>query len=152
MDAVAYIDAAVIDFINENLVPIRVLSSDGYLAPKFKIKWTPTLLVLDGSGAEHHRMLGFYPPQDLIASLLLGMGKAKFDNSDPAGANGYFHRLLTDFSYSSLAPEAVYLQGVCGFLETHDVKKLIGMHDRLAAEYSTSPWLTRADPYKYLKG
>jgi len=152
MDAVAYIDPAVIEFITENLIPIRILASDSYLGPKFKIKWTPTLLVLDASGTEHYRTLGFYPPKDLIPSLLLGMGKAMFDQPESKGAADYFERLVAEFPNSALAPEALYLNGVCRFLENHDISHLIGIYDRLAADYADSPWLTRADPYKLLKG
>jgi hypothetical protein len=152
MDAVAYIDPAVITFINEKLIPVRMQSADPVLGPKFKVKWTPTLLVLDAEGTEHYRTLGFYPPQDLIPSLLLGMGKAKFNKPDRPAASGYFEHLLAEYPNNSLAPEAVYLNGVSQYIETHDVKNLTGIYDRLLAEYPDSPWLTRADPYKFLKG
>ena len=152
MDAVAYIDAAVINFVNDNLVPIRLKSADPILAPKFNIKWTPSLLLLDARGTEHYRTLGFYPPQDLIPSLLLGMGKAKFDQADRPAACGHFEKVLSDFPKSIFAPEALYLNGISRYIETHDVQHLTGMYDRLAAEYASSPWLTRADPYKFLKG
>ena len=50
-----------------------------------------------------------------------------------------------------MAPEAVYLDGVSRYIETHEVANLIGIYDRLKAEYPDSPWLTRADPYRLLK-
>ena len=151
MDAVAYINPAVITFIMENLVPVRLQASDPVLAPKFKVRWTPSLLILDGEGTEHYRTLGFYPPQDLIPSLLLGMGKAKFNQPDRPAACGYFERVVADHPTSSLAPEAIYLNGVSRYIESHDVKNLTGIYDRLLAEYPNSPWLTRADPYRLLK-
>ncbi|HBG05495.1 MAG: hypothetical protein A2075_21075 [Geobacteraceae bacterium GWC2_58_44] len=151
MDAVAYINPAVIGFINENLIPVRLQASDPVFGPKFKVKWTPTLLLLDAEGTEHYRTLGFYPPQELIPSLLLGMGKAKFDQPDRPAACGYFEQILADHATSTLAPEAVYLNGVSRYIETHDVKSLIGIYDRLLDDYPNSPWLTRADPYRFLK-
>ena len=45
----------------------------------------------------------------------------------------------------------MYLNGVARYIETREVANLIGIYDRLAAEYPDSPWLTRADPYRFLK-
>lgn len=151
MDAVAYIDTEVISFVNNNLIPLRLQASDHILGPRFKIKWTPSLLILDADGTEHYRTLGFYPPEDLIPSLLLGMGKAKFNQPDRPAASKYFEKILSDYSNNSLAPEAVYLNGVSRFIDGHDVSNLIGIYDRLKADYPDSPWLTRADPYRLLK-
>ncbi|BCS52819.1 hypothetical protein [Geobacter sp. SVR] len=151
MDAVAYIDPAVIAFINDNLVPVRLQASDPELGPRFRIKWTPTLLVLDHDGSEHYRTLGFYPPQELIPSLLLGMGKTLFDRPDRPAAVACFERILNDYPGSPQAPEAAYLSGVSRYIESHDVSNLIGIYDRLAGQYPDSTWMTRADPYKLLK-
>lgn len=151
MDAVAYIDPQVISFINDNLIPLRLPASDPVLGPRYKIKWTPSLLILDAEGVEQYRTLGFYPPDDLVPSLLLGMGKAKFNLPDRPAAVDCFQRIIAEYPGNNLAPEAVYLMGVSGYIETHDVTNLIGIYDRLAAEYADSPWLMRADPYKLLK-
>jgi tetratricopeptide (TPR) repeat protein len=151
MDAVAYIDPEVIAFVNENLIPLRLPAADPELGSRYKVKWTPTLLILDAEGNEQYRTLGFYPPDELIPSLLLGMGKAKFNQPDRPAACNFFSRILADYPKSSLAPEAVYLGGVSRYIETHDVGNLIGIYDRLAAEYPDSIWFTRADPYRLLK-
>lgn len=151
MDAVAYIDPAVVKFVNENLVPVRLEAADPVLGPKFKVKWTPTLLIVDADGNEQYRTLGFYPPQELVPSLLLGMGKAKFNEPDRPAASRFFGRVFSDYPMSSLAPEAVYLDGVSRYIETHEVSHLIRIYDRLLDDYPNSPWLTRADPYKFLK-
>lgn len=151
MDAVAYIDPTVISFINDTLVPLRIQSSDPVMGTRYKIKWTPSLLVLDAEGVEHYRTLGFYPPQALIPSLLLGMGKVKFNLPDRTAASNCFGRIIAEYPKNSLAPEAVYLNGVSRYIESHDVANLIGIYDCLAAEYPDSPWLTRADPYQLLK-
>jgi hypothetical protein len=151
MDAVAYIDSEVISFVNGNLIPLRVAAADPVLGPKFKIKWTPTLLVLESDGGEHYRTLGFYPPGDLIPSLLLGMGKAFFNRPDRPSACGCFRRIIEEFPDNALTPEAIYLNGVSNYIESHDVGNLTGIYDNLAANYPESPWLTRADPYRLLK-
>jgi len=151
MDAVAYIDPKVIAFINENIIPLRLKASDPVLGPQYKIKWTPSLLILDKDGTEHSRTLGFYPPDDLIPSILLGLGKAKFNQPDRAAAGKYFEKLLAGYPKNSLAPEAVFMNGVSKFIDAHDISHLIDIYDRLKADYPDSPWLTRADPYRLLK-
>lgn len=151
MNAVAFPDPAVIEFINNNLIPVRIPADDPELGPRYKVKWTPTLLILDSEGVEHYRTLGFYPPEELVPSLLLGIGKAKFNAPDRPAACDCFGNILSNYPSSSLAPEAVYLNGVSRYIETHDVTNLIGIYDRLADEYPESPWLTRADPYRLLK-
>ena len=151
MDAVAYIEPAVIEFINNNLVPLRIPSDDNELGPKYRIKWTPALLILDKEGLEHHRTIGFFWPQELIPSLLLGMGKAYFNQSDRQRAVSCFERIVTEYPRSFQVQEAIYLQGVSRFIESHDVANLIDIYDRLASEHPDSQWLMLADPYRLLK-
>jgi len=151
MDAVAYIDPAVIQFVNEAVVPLRIPAGDPELGSRYKVKWTPTLLLLDAEGNEEYRTLGFFPPEELIPSLLLGMGKAKFNQPNRPAACDCFGKILADYPKSTLAPEAVYLNGVSRYIESHEVANLIGIYDRLVAEYPDSPWLIRADPYRLLK-
>ena len=151
MDAVAYIDPEVISFLNSNLIPLRLAAADPVLGPRYRVKWTPTLLILDSEGTEQYRTLGFYPPEDLIPSLLLGMGKACFNRPDRPSACGFFQRIVKDYPKNPLAPEALYLNGVSLYIETHDVGNLIAIYDLLTADYPGSPWLTRALPYRLLK-
>jgi hypothetical protein len=151
MDAVAYIDPEVILFVNRNLIPLRLAAADPVLGPRYRVKWTPTLLILDSEGTEQYRTLGFYPQSDLIPSLLLGMGKACFNRPDRPAACGYFQGIMKEYPQHPLAPEALYLNGVSLYIESHDVTNLIGIYDRLAVDYPESPWLTRALPYRLLK-
>ena len=72
MDAVTYPDTKVAAFINSSLIPLRIASDSQPLATDFNITWTPTLITLDVNGKEHHRTVGFLPPEELIASLCWG--------------------------------------------------------------------------------
>ncbi len=82
MDAVTYPNAAVIEYIEQNLVPLKVPHDQQPLAGDFNVKWTPTLVVLDQEGKEHHRTVGFLDPEEFIPSLLLGIGITHFDRND----------------------------------------------------------------------
>jgi hypothetical protein len=151
MDAVAYPQSAVIEFINANLVPLRIPADDPQLGSKFRVKWTPTLLILDADGVEHYRTLGFFSPEELIPSLLLGMGKASFNRAERPAACNCLERLINEFPKSFQVPEAIYLHGVARYIESHDVSNLIGIYDQLSHSYPNDQWAMRADPYRLLK-
>jgi len=59
MDAVAYIDPVVIQFISDTFIPIRIPAGDPVLGPRYKVKWTPNLLLMDADGNEQYRTLVF---------------------------------------------------------------------------------------------
>ena len=151
MDAVAYPEPAVSEFVNTNLIPLRLSAVDHELAVEYRIKWTPSLLILDEKGVEHYRTLGFFWPQELIPSLLLGMGKTYFDKPDRTKAASCFGRIIEQYPQSFQTPEAIYMKGVSDYIATKNVANLTGLYDRLTAEYPNSLWAMRADPYSFLK-
>jgi hypothetical protein len=150
MAAVTYPDANVVGFISENMVPLQVLFDAQPLSTDFNVKWTPTIITLDPQGKEHHRTVGFLSPDELIPSLLLGIGKYYFDTDrfDEAAEN--LERILKEYSKSDAAPEAIFVLGVCRFKSTHDPKPLKAAYEKLQAEYPSSQWTKRADPYRLL--
>ncbi len=150
MDAVTYPDLRVTDFINANLIAVRVPFDSQPLATDLNIKWTPTLITLDSEGKEHHRTVGFLPPEELIASLLLGMAKSSFDTEHFTAALESLEKLLTDYPKSDAAPEALYLRGVCQYKSTHNPKPLKTAYERLQSDYPASEWTKRAYPYRLL--
>ena len=150
MDAVTYPDSGVIGFIHEHMVPLRVAFDAQPFARDFNVKWTPTIITLDSEGSEHHRTLGFLAPEDLIASLLLGMGKVHFDADKFDNALVNLDRVTADYSKSNSAPEAIFYWGVSGYKSSHDPKKLKEAYERLQAEYPDSEWTKRAYPYRLI--
>jgi hypothetical protein len=149
MGAVTYPDPKVADFVMSSMVPIQVLA-DSVLAVDFKVTWTPTIVVLDTYGKEHHRTVGYFPPEEFIPSLLLGMGKIGFDTGQFNDAIVHFDRLLADYPRSAAAPEAMYLRGVSRYKASHDPTPLKEAYERLKAEYPASEWTQRAQPYSLL--
>jgi thioredoxin-related protein len=79
MNAVTYSDENVIDFVQNNLIPLRIAFDTQPLASEFNLKWTPTIIILDSQGKEHQRTVGFLPPEEFIPSLLLGIAKSYFE-------------------------------------------------------------------------
>ncbi len=149
MDAVTYPDEKVADFVNKTLVPLRV-KADMPLARDFNVTWTPTLVTLDQSGKEHHRTVGFLPPQELIPSLVLGIAKIHFDCSGYEKCLEMLDKVISEYPKSKAAPEAVFLRGVAGYKSTHDAKHLKSAYEKLQADYPGSEWADRAQPYRLL--
>jgi thioredoxin-related protein len=149
MGAVTYPDPNVAEFLMGRMVPIQVLA-DSPLADEFKVKWTPTIVVLDYYGKEHNRTVGFFPPGEFIPSLLLGIGKIDFDADQFSDAIIQFERLLADFPRSRAAPEAVYLRGVSRFKSSHDGARLRETYEQLKSGYPDSEWTQRAEPYSLI--
>jgi hypothetical protein len=149
MGAVTYPDEKVAEFVMNRMVPIQV-QYDSPLADEFKISWTPTIIVLDYFGKEHHRTVGFLPPEEFIPSLLLGMGKIDFDTEQFNAAISHFDTILAEYHKSSAAPEAIYLRGVSGYKASHNAAPLKEAYEKLNAEYPASEWVKRAQPYSLL--
>ncbi len=150
MGAVTYPNEKVAEFVEKHLVPIQVLFNAQPLAADFNVKWTPTVITLDEEGNEHHRTVGFLSPEEFIPSLILGIGKVHFDREKFEAAMALFDRLLKDYPQSDAAPEAVYLRGVAQYKSSHSAKALKEIHERLQAEYPSSEWAKRAQPYRLL--
>ncbi|MBI2471339.1 MAG: tetratricopeptide repeat protein [Planctomycetes bacterium] len=150
MDAVSYPNKNVTEFINKSVIPLRIRSDTQPLATDFNLKWTPTLIMLDKDGKEHHRTVGFFPAEELIPSLLLGIAKVHFDLNEFKDALSRLENIMSDFPKSSPAPEAIYLKGVCLYKDTKNPKGLKEAYEQLQAKYPESDWTKRAYPYRLL--
>jgi tetratricopeptide (TPR) repeat protein len=150
MDAVTYPESKVAKFVNNNMVPLRISFDLQPYATDFNIKWTPTIVTIDSDCKEHHRTLGFLPPMELIPSLLLGMGKAGFDQENYDAALENFEKVIDDYPESDSTPEAIYMRGVALFKKTHEPGHLKDAYEKLSSEYPSSEWERRAKPYELL--
>jgi hypothetical protein len=150
MDAVSYPDTKVTEFINGNIVPLRVHFDAQPLSSDFNVQWTPTLVTLDRNGKEHHRTVGFFPPEELIPSLILGLAKTHFDLSEFKESLECLEKIVSDFPKSDATPEAIYLSGVSRYKSTHDAKGLKKAYELLQSRYPGSEWTKRAFPYRLL--
>ncbi len=147
MDAATYPNPKVIEFIEANVVPVQLKHDAQPMATDYNVKWTPNLLIVDGDGKEHHRIIGFLPPVELIPSLLLGIGKAHFNRNELEAAIATFDKVLAEYPYSSAAPEAVFFRGVALYKSTHTAQPLKDAYRKLRADYRGSEWVVRAYPY-----
>lgn len=111
MDTVTYPDAATVEVIAQNLIAMRVqVGSEPELANRFKVQYTPTVVVLDGDGVEHQRTVGFLSPAEFIPSLLLGIGKSHYFNNRFKLASRVLRQLLENYPDSRWSNEASNLK------------------------------------------
>ena len=150
MDAVTFPDRAVTNFIIDKMIALRAPAGTKTLAADFRVLWTPTLIVLDYYGKEHQRTLGYLPPDEMVASLLLGIGKAGLGNDHFNEAVLQFNTLLNGYPNSACAPEAVYLRGVARYKSSHAASALKDCYKELSQEYPASEWAKRAEPFSLL--
>ncbi len=107
MDTVTYPNPRTVEFVHRYMVPLRAYTNSlAAWATRFVIQYTPTVITLDGDGKEHHRTVGFLPPEEFIPSLMLGIGKAHFDASNFTKARAILEWLLTEFPRSQSASGA----------------------------------------------
>ena len=100
----------------KEFIPIQVdFNKNKALVKRFGVKWTPTIIIFDADGDEHHRFIGFLPPEDFIAQLILGKGKAEFDQDHFEQAIQCFQEILVRFPKADAAPEAQYFLGVARY-------------------------------------
>lgn len=150
MDAVTYPESKVVGFIEENFIPLQLSFDSKPHSETFNIKWTPTLITLSPEAQEHHRTVGFLGPEELISSLLLGLGKYHFENDRFTEALARFEQLRSEYGKSDSAPEAIFLSGVCNYKRSHDPLPLKESYEKLKTTFPDSQWTKRAYPYRLL--
>jgi len=150
MDAVTYPVAEVSNFINNTFIPMRVRFDAKPLSEQFNVKWTPTLVMLDSDGMEHHRSVGFLAAGELLQTLLIGLGRTLFDKDRFTEALVHFEKILADYPTGDSAAEAIFLRGVSLYKSSGKPGFLKEAYERLAAELPNSEWTKRAFPYRLL--
>ena len=88
-------DERVARFVNDNFLAARVHVRQNpeafkQYSERYKAPWTPTILLLDADGVEHHRIEGFLPTDDFLAQLMLGRARIAFDQAQWAEAERWF--------------------------------------------------------------
>ena len=146
MDAVTYPDKNVTEFITQNFIPLRVLSDTIPLSTDFNVQGAPTLILLDASGKEHYRAVGFIPAEEMIPLLLFGIAKTYFDLDQFDQAIQKLDVIISEHPNSYTAPEATYLRGVYGYKSTRDRKHLRRAYEILRHEYKQRGWAIRTLP------
>jgi tetratricopeptide (TPR) repeat protein len=119
---------------------------------RYSVKWTPTIIILDSDGEEHHRFIGYLPPEDFIAQMILGRGKLAFNLDNFGQAIQCFQEILVGYPKADAAPEAQYYLGVSKYKASHDPKELKLGWEALQRDYPNSEWTKKAQVYSLIPG
>lgn len=137
-------------FISLNFVPVQLQSSNTAMMQKFAVSWTPTLIVLDADGREHYRAVGFFTPDDLIATFMAAKGRWALDTDQLADARALFEEVISCYPDKDAAAEALFFLGVAKYKMSHDPKPLRETYDELKAKFPLSTWTKQADHYRLI--
>ena len=148
-----YPDRRVRDFVTRHFAAVRVhpkQTPDAFrdLGDRFNAHWTPTILILDDSGAERHRIEGFLPADQFLPQLMLGVAKAAFARKDYAAAERAYREIVDRFPDAEPAAEAQYWAGVSNYRATNDPSALKATADAFANRYQTTTWATKASVWR----
>jgi TolA-binding protein len=144
-----YPDPRVVQLVDQNFAPVRVHVKDNAddfkrLGAQFGAQWTPTILVLDSSGVERHRIEGFLPAADFMAQLLLGLAKSAFARGDFADAERRYREIVDKYPSTEAAPEAQYWAGVSRYKATNDAGSLAETARNFKQRYQDTSWAKKA--------
>jgi hypothetical protein len=141
MDTATYPDPAVAAVLAECAVPVRIdVFKDRERAKAHRAIWTPMTVFLDADGREHHRALGFHPPRDFAALVLLASGLASFAGGKTDAALPRFDRIAAEFADTESAPEAIYFRGVCRFKRSKDTRPIYDACREIVERYPNHFW------------
>ena len=136
-------------YITEYFEPVRVHvleHRDEYkrLGERYNVQWTPTVLILDSDGEEHHRIEGFLPVDEFLSEVALGLARSAFQRQDYAEAERLYRGIVNRFPSTDAAAEALYWAGVSKYKATDDA---IALRDTAAAfrgRYQDTTWAKKA--------
>jgi TolA-binding protein len=121
MDAVTYPHPDVAPAIDEGFVPYKINMMERH--PDFKeacaggrVLWGPTFIVADSRGSEIRRWVGWLPPEAFVAELAFCRALAHYNSGRFAEALAGFDGVVETGAGTEIHPEALYWQGIAGFM------------------------------------
>ena len=146
-------DPRVVSSVNDAFLPARLHVKDDHAAyqshaDRFGVTWTPTILFLDPSGVERHRIEGFLPKEEFLGQLQLGRGRLAFHAKRYDDAQRHFEDVVSRFGDTDAAPEAQYWAGVARYKASGDPSDLGATVRALEAAYAGSVWAKKASVWK----
>jgi hypothetical protein len=133
----------------EDFVPVRLHVRDQAehfhrLGKRFGAEWTPTILMLDSSGEERHRIEGFLPADDFLPQLGLGLARIHFSAGRFQEAEDQYREVRERHPDSDAAAEARYWEGVSLYKRTDDPSALAETARAFREAYTDSTWAKKA--------
>ena len=143
-DMVVYSRQNVADLIQSEFIHVRLKPERPDVFRSFTVNKVPAFIVTDADGLECERCSGFHEAEALAAFCLIALGKFYYACHKIEKAQIYLERLISSYSRSIYAPEAVFLLGIYRYLTTHDPAHLKTSLFSLAKNYPDSIWVRRS--------
>jgi TolA-binding protein len=144
-----YPDERVASFIGGNFIPVKIHVKENPAGfQRFGAQWTPTLIILDPDGKEQYRFEGFYPAEDLLSQLELGLAKSAFTHQEFEEAERRFRAIVDRYPNTDAAPEAQYWAGVSKYKRTNDGAALAETGQEFARRYADTAWAKKASVWR----
>jgi len=140
---VTYPQPPVIRVIADNAIPVQYDNSkkeNVEILKRMYHIWTPDIRIMDDSGAELYRWDGFLPPPEFIARALCGFAQAHLRRREFEAAEKLYADVLTRFSTTYAAPEALYYLGVTGYRKDPLSNDLLDQWENLRSRYPMSEY------------
>jgi hypothetical protein len=144
-----YATPQVAKFITDQFIPVRIHVRDQAdefkrLGARFSAQWTPTILIIDPSGQERHRVEGFLPAEDVLAQLTLGLAHSAFARGAFVEAERWYRQVVESYPATEAAPEALYWAGVARYKAAGDAAALGETATQFASRYRDTSWAKKA--------
>ncbi len=155
MREVTYPNEGVISTITEKFVPLMIqcdFVKPNELMKRYHVRWTPTLFVLDQEGQPQHHIVGFMPPDELIACLALVRAMDRYNHNRFNDAIAQLREIVNKYPQSDAAAQAIFFEGVAGYKGSHDAKKLKQAYVELKEKHPQTLWAKKAIPYADIPG
>lgn len=135
------------EFINGTFVPLKShVKENPQNFERFGAEWTPTIIISDPKGKEHHRIEGFLPANEFRRQLDLGLAHVAraMQNFDDAESR---YRKLAEGD-DDVAAESLYWAGVSRYKGSNDGSALADTAKAFGERFTNSSWATKASIWK----
>lgn len=144
-------DEQVIKVIEREYAPVMCnIVEDEEAARKAHVSWTPSFIVSDEGGNELERWLGYLPPVEFTAQLLLSKGIASFHLKMYDKAIAVLERLVQEHPESEFVPEAEFLIGAANFKKTGEADTMIDVCHTLNSTHPESQWAKKCSIWTHM--
>jgi hypothetical protein len=135
----------VAQFVLNNFDAVRLhMKTHAEEMARFNVEWSPTIVLLDRTGAERHRIEGFLPADDFLPQLQLGAAHIAFAEKRYDDAARLFSEIVAQHGDNEAAAEAQYWAGVARYRATNDASALQQTAAAFRERYSSSSWAKKA--------
>jgi hypothetical protein len=144
-------DEKVVNLIERDTAPVMInIGEKKEIGKKYHVDWTPAFVIADEEGRELERFVGYLPPKEFIAQMLLSRGLADFHLERYTEAVSLFEELVDECADSELVPEAEYFIGASNFKVTGSAESLGEVCHTLNAKYPESVWTKRCSIWAHM--